>query len=202
MASLTRKFLTALGIDEAKADEIIAVHTEVTDALKTERDKFKSDAAKYAEVQAELDGIKAQAAKDGGKNPFEAKYKALKEEFDQFKADTESKATKAKKEAAYRKLLKEVGVSEKRIDTVIRVSDISGIEFDEDGKIKGADKLTESIKKEWSDFIPTKTQEGAPEANPPKSTGSKTMTKDTIMQIKDDGERQKAIAENHELFGF
>lgn len=200
--ALTRKFLTALGIDEAKVDEIITAHTEVTDALKAERDKFKADAGKYAAVQAELDGIKAQAAKDGGKNPYQVKYEALKEEFDKYKADTESKATKAKKESAYRKLLKDAGVTEKRIDAVLRVSDFDGIEFDGDGKIKDADKLTESIKKEWADFIPQQSQQGAPSQNPPSTTTGKTMTKDEIMKITDAAARQKAIAENHELFGI
>jgi hypothetical protein len=200
--ALTRKFLTALGIDEAKIDEIITAHTEVTDSLKAERDKFKADASKFAEAKAELDSIKAKAAEDGGKNPFEVKYKALKEEFDNFKKDTDAKATKAKQESAFRKLLKEAGVSDKRIDSVLKVSDISGIEFDDDGKVKDAEKLTESIKKEWSDFIPTFSQEGAPKHNPPSTTSGKVMTKDEIMNIKDTASRQKAIAENHELFGI
>lgn len=200
--ALTRKFLTALGIDEAKVDEIITAHTEVTDALKAERDKFKADAGKYAAAQAELDSIKAQAAKDGGKNPYQVKYEALKEEYDKYKADTETKATKAKKESAYRKLLKDAGVTEKRLDAVLRVSDFDGIEFDTDGKIKDADKLTESIKKEWADFIPQTSQTGAPSQNPPSTTTGKTMTKDEIMKITDTAARQKAIAENHELFGI
>jgi hypothetical protein len=200
--ALTRKFLTALGIDEAKVDEIITAHTEVTDALKAERDKFKADAGKYAAAQAELDGIKAQAAKDGGKNPYQVKYEALKEEYDKYKADTETKATKAKKESAYRKLLKDAGVTEKRLDAVLRVSDFDGIEFDTDGKIKDADKLTESIKKEWADFIPQTSQTGAPSQNPPSTTTGKTMTKDEIMKITDTAARQKAIADNHELFGI
>lgn len=200
--ALTRKFLTALGIDEAKVDEIITAHTEVTDALKAERDKYKADAGKYAAAQAELDGIKAQAAKDGGKNPYQVKYEALKEEYDKYKADTETKATKAKKESAYRKLLKDAGVTEKRLDAVLRVSDFDGIEFDTDGKIKDADKLTESIKKEWADFIPQTSQTGAPSQNPPSTTTGKTMTKDEIMKITDTAARQKAIAENHELFGI
>ena len=200
--ALTRKFLTALGIDEAKVDEIITAHTEVTDALKAERDKFKTDAGKYAAAQAELDSIKAQAAKDSGKNPYQVKYEALKEEFDTYKKDTETKATKAKKETAYRKLLKDAGVTEKRLDAVLRVSDFDGIEFDSDGKIKDADKLTESIKKEWADFIPQTSQQGAPAQNPPSTTTGKTMTKDEILKITDTAARQKAIAENHELFGI
>ena len=38
-------------------------------------------------------------------------------------------------------------------------------------------------------------------SNPPGGEPGK-MTKKEIMEIKDAGERQKAIAENHELFGF
>lgn len=199
--AFTRKFLAALGIDEAKVDEIIAAHTEVTDALKAERDKFKADAGKYAAAQAELDRIAAEAAKDGGKNPFEVKYNALKEEFDKHKAEVAAKETKAKKETAFRAILKAAGVSDKRIDAVLKVSDVDGIEFDSDGKVKGEDKLLEQVKKEWADFIPNTSQVGVPDKNPP-AAGGKGVTKEDIMKIADAGERQKAIAENHELFGF
>lgn len=199
--AFTRKFLTALGIDEAKVDEIIAAHTEVTDALKTERDQYKADAGKYAEAKAELDRITAEAAKDGGKNPFEVKYNALKEEFDAFKAEVAGKETKAKKESAFRAILKKAGVSEKRIDAVLKVSDTDGIEFDKDGKVKDEDKLLETVKKEWADFIPQSTQTGVPATNPPASTG-KSMTKEDILKITDTAARQKAMAENHELFGI
>ena len=199
--ALTRKFLAALGIDEAKIDEIIAAHTEVTDALKAERDKLKADAGKYAEAKAELERIQAEAAKDGGKNPFEVKYNALKEEFERHKAETAAKETRAKKEAAFRKILKAAGVSEKRIEAVLKVSDVDSIEFDDDGKVKGEEKILETVKKEWSDFIPTTSQTGVEQKNPPASTG-KTMTKDEIMAIKDTAARQKAMLENHELFGI
>jgi hypothetical protein len=71
--ALTRKFLSALGIDADKVDEIINAHTETVDALKNERDKYKADAEKLPEVQKELDGMKEEAAKNSGKNPFEVK---------------------------------------------------------------------------------------------------------------------------------
>ena len=45
------------------------------------------------------------------------------------------------------------------------------------------------------------THKGADVAKPPQ-TGKATKTKDEIMAIEDDNERQAAIAENHELFGF
>jgi hypothetical protein len=177
------------------AEEICARHSADLESIKEERDTLKKEAESFSH-------LKEQAEKYGGKNPYQVKYEALKEEFDKYKADTETKATKAKKESAYRKLLKDAGVTEKRLDAVLRVSDFDGIEFDSDGKIKDADKLTESIKKEWADFIPQTSQTGAPSQNPPSTTTGKTMTKDEIMKITDTAARQKAIADNHELFGI
>lgn len=198
--ALTRKFLTALGIDEDKADEIIKVHTETTDRINGELEEAKKDAEKLTKVQKELDKLKEEASKDEGKNPWKVKYEAIKEEFDNYKADVDAKATKAKKEEAYKALLKECGVADKRIPAVTKVADIDKIELDEDGKIKDADALKESIKEEWSDFIQTDGVKGADTSTPPANEGGK-MTKDEILAIKDTTERQKAMAENHELFG-
>ena len=47
----------------------------------------------------------------------------------------------------------------------------------------------------------TISEKGAKVDNPPK-TGKATKTKEEIMAIKDTAERQAAIAENHEAFGF
>lgn len=199
--SLTRKFLSAFGIEEDKVDEIIKAHTETVDALKEQRDAYKADAEKLPAVQKELDDLKA-AAEKGDKDPYKVKYEALKEDFDKFKSEQKEKETHAKKESAYRALLEEAGISEKRIASVLKVSDVDAIEFAEDGKVKDADTLKASIKKEWEDFIVTKDTQGAPTATPPAGSGKTYKSKDEIMAIKDVKERQDAIAENHELFGF
>lgn len=200
--ALSRKFLSALGIESDKQDEIIAAHTETVDGLKEEISKLKSEADRLPAVQKELDELKAAAEKDG-KDPFKVKYEALKEEFEAYKNDQTAKETKAAKTSAYRALLKEAGIAEKRIEAVMKVSDLDSIELDKDGKIKGADKLTESIKTEWADFIPSSETHGANVTNPPANNGGKKYTtKDEIMAIKDTAERQAAIADNHELFGF
>jgi len=199
--ALTRKFLSALGIEQDKIDEIITAHTETVDALKHERDTYKADAEKLPGVQAELDGLKANAAKDGGKDPWKVKYDALKEEFTDYKKDIEAKETTAKKSDAFRALLKEVGIREKRIDAVLRVSDLDSIELDENGAIVDAGKLKKSIAEEWEDFIDTTEQKGVQTVNPPTGKGKgKTMSKDEIMAIRDPVQRQNAIAENLDLF--
>lgn len=194
----TRKFLSALGIESDKVDEIISAHTEVTDALKAERDRYKADADKLPAVQQELDQLKEA----NGKDPFKVKYEAAKEELENYKKEQAAKDTKAAKAAAYRELLKSARVSEKRIDAVMKVSDIDGIKLDKDGKIEGEDKLLESIKTEWSDFITSESSKGANTPNPPASNSGALKSREEIYKKDDSGhfvlnasQRQEALSQ-------
>lgn len=197
--ALTRKFLTAMGIEDDKVDQIIDAHSDTVNGLKEQIDKYKSDAEKLPELQKELETVKKSIV-DPEKDPIKVKYEALKEEFEDYKKGVEDAKTKADKEQAYRKLLKEVGINDKRIDAVVRVSDFESLELEADGKVKGAEGLMESIKAEWADFIVTKDVKGADTATPPQNTGGKTITKEEIMAIKDGATRRKHMAENPELF--
>ena len=199
--SLTRNWLSALGIEADKVEEIIKGHAETVDGLKDELEKYKADAKKLPEVTAELEKLK-EAVKNDRTDELQKKYDKLKAEFDEYKSDVKGKEVQATKSKAYRSLLKEVGVSEKRIDSIMKVTDLSTIDFDDDNKIVDAEKVTESIKNEWSDFIPVIEKKGVKVATPPANNGGGTKTKEEIMAIKDTAARQQAIAENHELFGF
>lgn len=199
--ALTRKFLSAMGIEEEKIEQIISAHTEVTNALKEERDSYKENAEQYATVKKELNELKKQTASEDEKNPWKVKYDALKEEFDGYKTDVETKRTEANKTKALKALLKDIGITEKRIDAVAKVTDISSISLGEDGKIVDEDKLKENLKKEWSDFISTTSEKGANTPTPPSNSGSSGKTKEEIMKIKDTSERQAEIAKNLHLFG-
>lgn len=180
----------------------VEIPKELEDALVQEHLSSRNAYAekKVQEYQAENPAAEAPKVTDS------KEYKDLKKAFDDYKADQTAKETRAAKETAYRDLLKASGVSEKRIDTVMRASGpvIDGLELAEDGKAKDADKLTEGIKAEWADFIPTTTTQGAPTANPPANTGGGKMTKADIYRKDDHGryvmsaaERQKALIENH-----
>ena len=198
--ALTRKFLAALGIENDKADEIIKVHTETTDRMQAELEEYKQDAEKLPKVQKELDKLKEESAKDDGKNPYKVKYDALKEEFDAYKKDISTKEAKAAKAEAYKALLKECGVSEKRIPSIVKCSEIDGLELDENGVFKNLEELKKSIKEEWSDFIPTEEKKGAETSNPPANNGGSKMSKEEILDIKDATQRQQAMLENKDLF--
>ena len=198
--AFTRKVLEALGIDKEKIDTIIEAHTEVTDALKAERDQYKAEAEKVPQLTKELEEAKT-ASNDTDGTAWKDKYEKSKKAFDEYKEEQTKKEIVAKKDAAYRKLLKEAGVSEKRYDAVMRLTDLSQIELNEDGTIKNTADELKHIKTEWSDYIGTTKTEGAEQHNPPSGSGGSTMTKADILKIKDRNERQKAIAENLELFG-
>ena len=159
--ALTRKLLRSMGIEDAQIDQIIEAHSETVNALKDERDSYREAAEALPGVQRELDELKAKPD-DGYRERWEkehADFEAYKEKVS--KADSERE-----KRALYRKLLQEAGVDPKRLDAVMRVADLSEVAV-EDGKIKDAEALSESVKKEWSDFIVQTGTKKADVDNPP-----------------------------------
>lgn len=198
--ALTRKFLSAMGVDEDKLEEIITAHLDTVNGLKEERDQYKADAEKLHAVQKELDDLKS-AHEGEDKDPYKVKYEAMKEEFETLKADIEAKETASKKSEAVKAMLKEIGVADKRIDAVLRVTDLDGIEFDDKGNVKDADKIKETWKTDWSDFIVKEEKKGV-QVEGKQAGGAKGTyaSKAEIMAIPDRKERRQAMAENPQLF--
>lgn len=136
----------------------------------------------YAEEQ-----VKAELANSQTNVEDSEEYKALKKLYDdertsykKFKDEVTEKETKGKKIEVFKKLLQQSGVSAKRIDAVIKVSDdvINNIEFNEKGEVKDVDKITEGIKSEWSDFIMKPEQIKADIPSPPVLGGDTGNTKE------------------------
>ena len=85
--ALTRKFLTALGVEAEKVDEIIGAHSDTVNALKEERDKYKAQADSATVDSEEMEKIKTELqelkdAKTTTDNEWEKKYNDLKSEYD------------------------------------------------------------------------------------------------------------------------
>lgn len=170
--ALTRKFLNALGIEAEKVDQIIEAHSETVNGLKDEINQLKEKADASDSIQKDLDKAKADLAEAQksleGKDSYKEKYETTKAEYDKFKADVTAKAESDTKARLYRELLAKAGVSEKRLDSIMKVTNLSEMKLGKGGEtLEDADKLTESIKKEWSDFIGTNERKGADTATPP-----------------------------------
>lgn len=165
------------------------------------------DKARYTEKLTEIETLKTekQAAEDSATTAgkWKEKYDALHGEFEDFKKAQTAKETKSAKEAAVRAYYESQGITGKALDIAMRGSgaEIEALEL-ADGKIKDAAALEALVNGDFSGLVSTTTTTGANTATPPTNNGGHKMTKDEIMNIKDAGERQRAIAENPTLFGI
>ena len=211
--SLTRAQITEIlskaGVPADNMDsaikEIIAGHTASVDALK-EKITNLEDANKTAETtKTELEKAKKdlRTAQDALKEaqPYKEKYDKEHADFEAFKADAAGKESKAKADTALTKLLTEQGYSATGIAKIVKYGGLTP-EFDDKGNITNTDAIMQSVSSEWGEYhnSPVKT-EGVQTAQPP-ATKAGGMTKEEIMNIKDTTARQKAIAENPEMFGL
>lgn len=167
--ALTRKMLKAMGIEDEKADEIIEAHAETVDALKAKAQEAGDGAGKAEELAKQVEQLKKEleeAQKAGDPDGLKAKYDKEHEAFEAYKADVSAKEADRTKKGLYRKLLEAAGVDPKRIDSVLRVSDLSKVSV-KDGAIEGAEGIEEGIRKDWADFIPNVHQQGSNPPTPP-----------------------------------
>ena len=173
--ALTREMLKGMGLTEEQVSAIIGEHVSVTSALKDQIKGYKADAELLPGIQKELEDLK----KSGG--DWEAKYTEEHKEFEQYKKDIAEKEAQAKVRSAYSKLLKENNIGDKYIDSILRVTDFSKMELDETGSLKGADKLSEGIKSDYSGFVVNTETHGAGTETPPADPN--TMTKEAFEKL-------------------
>lgn len=184
-----------------------AIGTVVT-AIKTAVGNEYVDKERYKAKLTEIDQLKEkqQTAEDNATTAgkWKDKYDSLKKQFDDFKTEVAGKETLSAKKDALSKIAKDAGLSEAGIAKALKYADYGKLELDEKGEMKDRAAVLKGLKDEWSDYIRNTFIEGATTATPPVSTGGakKYGSKKEIMDIKDTAERQKAIRENHELFGY
>lgn len=192
--ALTRKMLTAMGIEPDKVDQIIESHSETVEGLKKQAEELREQASKVPALEKEIEDMKAAMPTED----WEKKYGELKDEFDNFKVKVENEHAEAEKSRLYRSMLREAGVDEKRIEAIMKVTDLGQIAV-KDGAIEDPETVKQAIAEEWGGFITQTNTQGASVENPPSNSGAK-MTRDEIMAIKDTSARQQAIVENIDQF--
>lgn len=199
--AVTRSFLKGMGLTDEQVSAIIEEHSNTVTGLKEARDSYKADAEKLTEVQKQLDALKANNGDD-----WKAKYDTLKKTFDDYKTETANREKTEKVKAAYTQLLKDANVDGKRIDAILKITDLSDKTLDENGKFANAEELLKAIKDEWGAFIQTTGTQGAKVETPPDNHGASALTRADIYAKDEHGrykmstaERQKALTENPNL---
>lgn len=177
--AFTRKFLKALGLTEEQVDSVVEAHTETVDGLKSQMADYKAD---------------------GGGEDYKSKYDSEHAAFEKYKQDQSAKESAALTERLYREQLNALGITGKRADSIVRLTDLSTVKV-KDGKLEDAEGVKKGIQTDYADFIPKKRTDGADPADPPHSGGK--MSREEIYKKDDKGryllstaERQKALAES------
>ena len=149
-----------------KAQQIMDGHITVTDGLKEQRDGYKAEAEKAADLQKQLDDRIASG------DDYKQKYEKEHEAFESYKGKIASEAEAARVRSAYRSLLSGEGISEKRLDTFVEVAEglgkLKDLKLDENGNFVNADELKKDINEKWGDFKTTVSEKGADVDKPPK----------------------------------
>lgn len=167
--AFSRNWLKTMGLTDEQVSSIMEEHVSVTDALKAQRDKaqndakdLKTEADKVADLQKQIDDYR------NGED-FKAKYEKEHQDFEDYKKQIAKDAETAKVKSAYRQLLLDERINEKRVDSVLKLTDFSEMKLDKDGKLENLDALKENIGKEWGEFKVTTKERKQTVPTPPTS---------------------------------
>ena len=176
--ALTRKALKAMGLTEEQVDSIIEAHTETVDGLKEQIKTYKADAEQLPAVRKELEDMKKGDGED-----WKSKYDAEKAAHDKTKSEHAAKETAATNERLFRAELTKVGITGKRADQIVKLTDMTAFKV-KDGAYEDSAAVEKHIRDEYSEFVPSTQTKGADVPTPPNNSGGK-MTKEQIAAIKD-----------------
>lgn len=179
--SLTRKALSAMGIEGDKIDQIIEMHSETVNGLKDQISEYKTRAEKLPEITKELDELKKAT-----ENPdeYKEKYESEKQAFEDFKKQLEIEKANSAKDKLYRQLLSENHVKSNKIDLIMRTVNLDKLELDGD-KLKDSADLNKAIINDWADFIETTEVKGTNTATPPNGAENAVEYGDQIKKFRE-----------------
>lgn len=208
--AFTRKFLSAMGVEADKIEEIMTAHIEVVDHFKSQLDDFKAQSGELETLKTEIATLKTQL-KDATdkvtayeKDDYKGKYESEKAEHDKLKADVASKETLAKKESALRNELKSKKYSDDAVKLILSKGGYTDkIELDKDGKPKNIDSIFADIQTDFAMFTPKETViSSKPDTPPVNAGGSSAVTWEDVDKIKDAEKRQAVMLQNMKSLGI
>lgn len=166
--ALTRKSLKAMGLTDEQVESIIELHLEVKNDLEKQIETYKADAQKLPTVEKELNDLKK-----GDGNDYKKLYEDEKAAHSKTKNDYAAKETAATNERLFRARLTEIGITGKRADQIVKLTDMTQFEI-ENGAYKDAAAVDTHIRTEYSEFVPEKGKKGADVPTPPGNNGGNT----------------------------
>lgn len=174
--ALTRNFLKSMGLNDEQISAVIESHAETVDALKKERDGWKSKADTVDSLTRERDEALEKLSKAGD-------AAKVQKEFDDYKAGVEKEKTNARKAKALDEMFKAEGVARDSFrSSMLKAWDMDSVELDEKGAIKNPDGVKAAVQKDYADFIATDKDNPLPKNDPP-AVGNQRYTREDIRKM-------------------
>jgi len=195
LADLQAKYDERVAELESQAAQL----KEAQDALAAANDDNTQLQATLKQLQEEEETLKATNGElDEKLAKALEEQKGIQSQYDEYKAGIEADKAKRAKAQAYRKqVLEAAGIASLYLDDVMGVTNLDGIELDEDGNIANVEEQVEAAKGKWGNFVTKQKVDPAEVDTPPapKPTNGR--------DIDGANERAKRIArERHErLYG-
>lgn len=179
--SLTRKALTAMGIEGEKIDQIIELHMETVNGLKDQVANLKIEADKLPAISKELSDLKAT---QNNPDEYKEKYESEHEAFELFKKNIENEKLNSLKVTTFKQLLKENNIREDKMDLIMRTVKLDDLKLNKDNTFADKENLTKSILKDWSDFVEHTEVKGTNTATPPIGVGESNPYSDNVAKFR------------------
>jgi hypothetical protein len=192
--ALTRAMLKSMNLSDEQINTIIEEHTSIKDNLKNQISDLQEKVNDYDEIKQKYEDL----SNDVKQNNWKDKFDEAKKQLEDYKNEIKNEKQTLKKKELYKELLKESGINDKQISSILEVTKFDDINIDENNKLENVEELTNEIKSKWDGFIVKSAVTGINTENPPTNNGG--TSKEEIMKIKDPVERQQEIAKHLELF--
>lgn len=163
-----KQILKNAGLEESVVNSLAeTINAEIPKEF-VSKAQYSKKIALIDSMQEQINDFEAKAS-NVKEDEYKAKYEALVGEFDQYKADIQNKETRANKSNLLNAKLKESGVTNpKLISLLSKEFDLDKIEI-EDNNIKDWDNILNPVKENYSDFFETTGISGAEPNNPPQN---------------------------------
>lgn len=176
-----KQILKNAGLEESVVNSLAeTINAEIPKEF-VKKEQYNKKVQLIDSMQEKINDFEAKA-ESINKDEYKDKYEALVSEFDQYKADIQNKETRANKSNLLNAKLKESGVTNpKLISLLSKEFDLDKIEI-EDNNIKDWDNILNPIKESYSDFFETTGISGAEPTKPPVNNPT-SFTKSQIEKM-------------------
>lgn len=184
------------GCTDEVENRLIALYLAVTDPMKDEIAKMKTELERFDGVQKELDSLKAAG-------DYKAKFEQEHAAFENYKQAQAMEKAQAAKEEAARAYFMSKNITGANLDIAMRGAkdEIAALELDGEN-IKDAASLDGLIGGTFAGLVSTQSVQGVGVPHPPANTGGKLKSRAQIYERDDKGrfvlnatQRQEALTQ-------